>query len=76
MDKATFVKRVVLWTTIITAVIIAVIGICFGSVIEANLGEEIGKWVLMGGVVIVIVDILAYLVALPLYHHTKYGKDK
>lgn len=76
MDKVTFVKRVLIWTTVITAAIIAVIGLCFGSVIEGSLGEEVWKWIVMGGVVIVIVDILAYLVALPLCHHINLGKGE
>lgn len=76
MDKATFVKRNAIWAAIITAVIIAVVKIANWSIIEANAFEEIAKMVVGGIGVCIIVAILACLVSLPLYHHTKYGKDK
>ena len=37
MDIRTFSKRFMIWTAIIVAVIIAVIGLCFGKVVEATL---------------------------------------
>lgn len=74
MDKATFVKRVVLWACIITAIVIAVVKAANWSVIEANAFEEIAKMVVGGLGVVAIVGILAYLLALPLYHHTRWGK--
>ena len=36
MDKITFVKRVAIWVAVVAALIIAVIGLCFGRVIEGS----------------------------------------
>lgn len=76
MDKATFVKRNAIWTAIITAVIIAVVKIANWNIVEANAFEEITKMIFGGLGVCVIAAILAYLVSLPLYDHTKYGKGE
>ena len=62
-----------LWLDIIPGSIIAVIGLCFGQVIEENIFAEIGKWILMGGVVIVILEVFVYLLA-PIYYHYKYER--
>lgn len=69
MDKATFMKRAFLWTAIIAAVIIAVIGLCFGSVIEGSLAEEIGKWIVVGIGVIAILEVFTYILGPIIYHH-------
>ena len=71
MDKLTYCKRFMLWTAIIVAVIILIIGLCFGKVIEANLGEEIGKWIIGGLGVVGIFEVFAYILA-PLFWHIKY----
>lgn len=76
MDKATFVKRNAIWAAVITAVIIAVVKIANWNIVEANAFEEITKMIFGGLGVCVIAAILACLVSLPLYDHTKYGKDK
>jgi len=59
----------------ISAIIFLVIGLCFGKVIEGSLFAEIAKWVLMGGIVIVIVELLACYIVLPVIWHFTYGKD-
>ena len=73
MDKRTFCKRFMLWTAIIVAVVILIIGLCFGKVIEANLAEEIGKWIVAGLGIVCIFEVFAYILA-PLFWHIKYDK--
>ena len=55
--------------------IIAVLGICFGKVIEGSLAAEVGKWVLMGLLVIGILEGFVYFLG-PLIWHFTYGKRK
>jgi uncharacterized transporter YbjL len=64
-----------LWTAIIVAVAIAVIGLCFGKVVEATLAEEIGKWVVAGIFIIGIFEVFAYVLA-PLFYHIIHDKKK
>jgi len=75
MDKITFVKRVAIWVAVVAALAIAVIGLCFGRVIEGSLAAEVGKWVLMGLVVIGILECFVYFLG-PLIWHFTYGKRK
>ena len=75
MDKLVFCKRFMLWTAVVVAVAIAVIGLCFGKVVEATLAEEIGKWFLMGIFIIGIFEVFAYVLA-PLVYHMIYDKKK
>ncbi len=75
MDKITFVKRVAIWVAVVAALVIAVIGLCFGRVIEGSLAAEIGKWVLMGLVVVGILEGFVYFLG-PLIWHFTYGKRK
>lgn len=75
MDKITFVKRVAIWVAVVAALAIAVIGLCFGRVIEGSLAAEIGKWALMGLVVIGILEGFVYFLG-PLIWHFTYGKRK
>lgn len=75
MDIRTFVKRVAIWVAVAAALIIAVIGLCFGRVIEGSLAAEVGKWVLMGLVVIGILEGFVYFLG-PLIWHFTYGKRK
>ena len=75
MDKITFVKRVAIWVAVVAALIISVIGLCFGRVIEGSLAAEVGKWVLMGLVVIGILEGFVYFLG-PLIWHFTYGKRK
>ena len=73
MEQARFVKRVAVWVAVITAVVVAVIGLCFGRVIEGSLFAEVGKWVLMGLVIIGILEGFVYFLG-PLVWHFTYGK--
>ena len=75
MNQRTFVKRIAIWVAVVAALIIAVIGVCFGRVIEGSLAGEIGKWVLMGLVVIGILEGFVYFVG-PLIWHFTTGKRK
>lgn len=68
MDKMTFCKRVAIWVAVIAAALIAVIGLCFGSVIEGCLFAEVAKWIIMGAAVIGILEAFVYFLA-PLYWH-------
>lgn len=70
-----WMKKAFLWVGIVAAVIIAVIGLCFGSVIEGSLAEEIGKWIVVGIGVIVILEVFVYILGPIIYHHTHDGKD-
>ena len=75
MDKRTFCKRVAIWTAVIAAAVIAVIGLCFGRVIEGSLFAEVAKWTVMGLVVIGILEGFVYFLA-PLYWHFKIERKK
>jgi hypothetical protein len=69
LDIRTYCKRFMLWTAIIVAVVIGILGLCFGKVVEANLAEEIGKWVLMGLFIVGIFEMFAYILSPMFYHH-------
>lgn len=73
LDKRTFVKHVAVWVAVVAALVIAVIGLCFGRVIEESLAAEVGKWVLMGLVVIGILEGFVYFLG-PLIWHFTLGK--
>lgn len=75
MDERKFVKRVAVWVAVIAAVVVAVIGLCFGRVIEGSLFAEVAKWVLMGLVVIGIMEGFVYFLG-PLVWHFTYGKRR
>ena len=75
MDKRKFVNRAAIWVAVIAAAVIALIGLCFGRVIEGSLAAEIGKWVLMGLIVIGILEGFVYFLG-PLIWHFTYGKRK
>lgn len=68
-------KRVAVWVAVVAALIVAAIGLCFGKVIEGSLAAEVGKWVLMGLVVIGILEGFVYFLG-PLVWHFTYGKRK
>ena len=75
IDQRTFVKRVALWVAVVAAAVIAVLGLCFGRVIEGSLAAEVGKWVLMGLLVIGILEGFVYFLG-PLVWHFTVGKRK
>ena len=45
-----------LWTAILAAIVILIIGLCFGKHIEPTLELEIAKWIVMGLVIIGILE--------------------
>ena len=76
MDIKTFCKRFMLWTAIITAVFMVIMFLCFGKIIEANLAEEVGKWIVMTLVIIGILEVLAYTLSQFFYHLIYDKKNK
>lgn len=74
ISKYKFCKRCIIWTMVITFAIIGIIGLLFGSVIEANLFQEIAKWVVMGIAVSGITGSFAYVLS-PIIWHRKYDKN-
>ena len=57
-----------IWTSVVVAVVMLIIGLCFGKVIEANIWEEIGKWIVMTFVLIGIMEVFAYTLSQFVYH--------
>lgn len=77
MDKIKFTKKVAIWTAVIAAAVIAVIGLCFGRVIEGSLFAETMKWIGMGAVVIGILEGFVFMgVGGILYHFWYEKKDE
>ena len=60
MDKRTFMKKFAIWTAVIVAVVMLIIGLCFGRVIEETLFLEIAKWVVMTAGIICIFEVFVY----------------
>ena len=75
MDIRTFCKRFMLWTAVVVAVVMLIIGLCFGKVIEGSLFAEIAKWVVMTLFIIVIFEVFAYTLSQFFYHGSKYDPD-
>jgi len=75
MDIKTFCKRFMLWTAIGTSVVMLILGLCFGKVIEANIWEEIGKWIVMTLFIIVIMEVFAYTLSQFFYHGSRWDPD-
>lgn len=72
MDIKTFCKRFMLWTAIAVAVVMLILGLIFGKVIEANIWEEIGKWIVMTLFIIVIFEVFAYTLSQFFYHGSRF----
>lgn len=75
MDIKTFCKRFMIWAAVAVAVIILICGLCFGKVIEANILEEIGKWVFMTLCLVAGVEALCYTLS-QFFYHLIYDKKK
>ena len=75
MDIKTFCKRFMLWTAIITAVVMLICGLIWGRVIEENLFQEIAKWVVMTLVLIGIMGVFAYTLSQFFYHGSRFDPD-
>ena len=43
MDIRTYCKQFMIWTAVLVALVLLVLGLCFGRIIEANIYEEVGK---------------------------------
>jgi undecaprenyl pyrophosphate phosphatase UppP len=67
MDKKSFMKKFAIWTAVIVAVVMLVLGLCFGRVIEETLFGEVMKWVVMTAVIIGIFEVFAYTVGQIVY---------
>lgn len=76
MEQKTFIKRLAIWVAIVAALIIAVIGVCCGSVIEGSLFAEVAKWILMGLVVIGILEGFVFMGVGGILYHFWYEKKK
>lgn len=77
MDKRKFCLRFALWTAIIVAVVMLILGLCFGKVIEGSLFGEIAKWVAMYFPICAIFETFAYVLSQWFWHmiYDKKGKD-
>lgn len=75
MDIKTFCKRFMLWTAIIVAVVMLILGLIFGKVIEENLFAEIAKWVVMTLFIIGIFEVFAYTLSQFFYHGSRFDPD-
>ena len=53
-------KKFAIWTAVVVAVVMLIIGLCFGKVIEETLFGEVMKWVVMTAVIIGIFEVFAY----------------
>jgi len=74
MDKKTFCKKVAIWTAAIAALIVLIVGLCFGRVIEGTLFAEVAKWIVMGAVVIGILEGLIFSSLGGILYHFWYEK--
>ena len=72
MDIKTYCKKFMIWTAVVVAIILLVLGLCFGKVIEANIYEEVGKWIFMGLLIICSCEALAYTLSQFFYHGSKW----
>ena len=60
-------KKFAIWTAVVVAVVMLVLGLCFGRVIEETLFGEVMKWVVMTAVIIGIFEVFAYTVGQIVY---------
>lgn len=61
-----------LWTAVIVAVVMLILGLCFGKVIEESLFAEIAKWVVMTLFLIGIFEVFAYTLSQFIYHGSRW----
>jgi uncharacterized membrane protein YbhN (UPF0104 family) len=78
-EKTKFMVKGAIWIAVITTIIVAVIGLCFGAVIEGTLFAEIAKWAVMDLVIIAILETFWYVLGMVSYHWVErykkmYGK--
>lgn len=72
MDIKTYCIKFMAWAAVLTAIVLLICGLCFGRIIEANIYEEVGKWLVMGLFIIVGVEALAYTLSQFFYHGGKW----
>ena len=75
MDIKTFCKRFMIGTAAGVAVVMLILGLCFGKVIEESLFAEIAKWVVMTLFIIVIFEVFAYTLSQFFYHGSRWDPD-
>ncbi len=76
MNKLTFMKKFALWLAVGIAVIMLIVGLCFGKVIEESLFGEIAKWVLLTLGIIGICEVFAFTVGQAIYDYWYSRKHK
>lgn len=76
MDQRTFVKKVAVWTAAVAAIIIFLVGVCFGKMIEESLFAEVCKWIVMAAVVIGILEGFVYFLGPLAWHFFIERKDE
>ena len=76
MDKRTFCKKLAIGVAVITAVLIAIIGLCCGKQIETTLFGEISKWIVMGAAIIGILEGFVYFLGPLIWHFYIEKKDE
>lgn len=77
MEQKVFIKKLAIWTAVVGAVILAILGLCFGKIIEGSMTAEVTKWVLVGAAVIGILEgFIAMGVGGILYHFLIEKKEK
>ena len=75
MDKKMFCKKIMFWTAIVVAAVMLILGLCFGKVIEANIWEEIGKWIAVTAGLIAIFEVFAFVLSPIIFHSINDKKD-
>lgn len=70
-----FRKKAVIWTMIITLLIVAACGLGFGTVVEATLAEEIAKWVVGALGLSCITGFFAFIIS-PVVWSSKHGEEE
>lgn len=76
MEKKKFVIKFAVWTAVIAALVLLVLGLGWGSVIEETLFGEVTKWIVIGIGVITIVEGFVFSTIAPLVWHQKQKKGK
>lgn len=76
MEQKAYVKKWMLWSAIILAVVMFILHAVFFKVVEANVFEEVAKRLLMSGVILVVFELFAAVVFAPFCYHAFYEKRK
>ena len=75
MEQYKFRRNFMIWTAVGVAVVMLICGLIWGRVIEDNLFQEIAKWVVMTGFLIVIFEVFAYVLSGFFYHGSRFDPD-